>query len=561
MIYHIGVLHLWYTASYLLPTPALSHFLYISEDTMNHENSTADWSPEGLFLRLYKKIPAHILLTFVSALAFGLVTHLYMLTNKLPNHDDIGHLFGSDYGAASGRWLLPFVLRIHGSFSLPWLIGLLALVFLGLSACLTVSVLRIRRPLGCILTAALMVSFPSVAATFAYMFSADAYFFSLLLACLAGFLACKFRWGWVFAILPLTLSMGIYQSYFGVAAVLMVGALIFETLDGKLPLPRLFLRALGFVISLGVSMGLYLAISKLASRATGLVDYMGISGMGKLPLAQLPELLVRAYGEYFLFFLRNQSTAHAFFMKYLFVLAVLASLYLLVFILRQRKLKPLSILFFLLLLLAYPLAGGLIVLMAPETSAHLLMLYGLLYILLLPLALMEYAHPRAEKVGGFHRFALAASSWLVVLTLAASAYCYAVYSNEVYLKMQLSYEQTVAFSTRLLSAVEQTEGYVPDMPIVLVGTSEESAALAPELNRISMIGALNMNALINSYTNGLFLQRYLGISNEVFNNDTDIAQEFDDFYEVIEMPVYPAQGSIRIIDDYAVVRLGKLLSE
>lgn len=533
---------------------------------MKHKKSAAralasDWSPEGVFLRLYRKLPGHILLTFVSALAFGLVTHLYMLTNKLPNHDDIGHLFGSHYGAASGRWLLPFVLKLHGSFSLPWLIGLLALVFLGLAACLTVSVLRIRRPLGCILTAVLMVSFPSVAATFAYMFSADAYFLSLLLACLAGFLACKFRWGWVFAILPLTLSMGIYQSYFGVAAVLMVGALIFETLDGKLPLPRLILRALGFVISLGVSMGLYLTISKLASRATGLVDYMGISSMGKLPVAQLPALLFRTYEQYSVFFLQNQSTAHAFFMKYLFALTALATLYLVVSILRQRKLKPLSVLFLLLLFLAYPLAGGLIVLMAPETSAHLLMLYGLLYILLLPLALMEYAHPRTEKTGGFHRLALAASSWLVVLALSASAYCYAVYSNEAYLKMQLSYEQTVSFSTRLISAIEQTEGYSPGMPIVLVGTSEEHAAKAPELNQISMTGALNMNALINSYTNGLFFQRYLGISNEVFNYDTGIAQEFDDFYEVIEMPIYPTRGSIRVIDGYAVVRLGKLISE
>lgn len=521
----------------------------------------ADLNPEAVFLRLLKKIPRHIQLTFASAFVFGLLVHLYMLTNKLPNHDDIGHLFGSDYGAASGRWLLPFVLRIHGSFSLPWLIGLLALIFIGLSACLTVSVLRIRRPLGCILTAALMVSFPSVAATFAYMFSADAYFFSLLLACFAAFLACKLRWGWVFAILPLTLSMGIYQSYFGVAAVLMVGALIFETLDGKLPLHRLLLRALGFAASLGASMGLYLAISKLASRATGLVDYMGISSMGKLPIAQLPELLGRAYGEYFLFFFRNQSTAHAFFMKYLFVLFALATLYFIVSILRQRKLKPLSILFFLLLLLAYPLAGALIVLMAPETSAHLLMVYGLLYVLLLPLALMEYALPRGKKVGGLRGLALACSGWLVVLTLSASAYCYAVYSNEAYLKMQLSYEQMVSFSTRLISAVEQAEGYVPDMPIVLVGTSEENAAKAPELNQISMTGALDMNALINSYTNGLFFQRYLGISNEVFNYDSGIAQEFDDFYEVIEMPVYPARGSVRVIDGYAVVRLGKLISE
>ena len=87
-------------------------------------------TPYNCASRLWRRIPGYIRLTFASAVALGLVTHLYMFTNKLTNHDDIGHLFIADYGTASGRWLLPSILGLDGNFSMPWLIGLLSILCL-----------------------------------------------------------------------------------------------------------------------------------------------------------------------------------------------------------------------------------------------------------------------------------------------------------------------------------------------------------------------------------------------------------------------------------------------
>ena len=55
---------------------------------------------------VFSKIPSHLRTTFLTALGVGFFTHLYMLTNKLPNHDDISVLYGSGTTYASGRWLL-----------------------------------------------------------------------------------------------------------------------------------------------------------------------------------------------------------------------------------------------------------------------------------------------------------------------------------------------------------------------------------------------------------------------------------------------------------------------
>ena len=98
-------------------------------------------TPETCFDGLWCRIPKEIRLTFLACVVLGLMVHIYMFVNKLPNHDDIGHLFSAEYGTASGRWFLPTVLRLDGAFSTPWLIGMLSLLCLAGTACFTESVI------------------------------------------------------------------------------------------------------------------------------------------------------------------------------------------------------------------------------------------------------------------------------------------------------------------------------------------------------------------------------------------------------------------------------------
>ena len=211
-------------------------------------------SPNVAADRFWQKVPGQIRWTFVMAVVMGLVTHMYAFTNDLLNHDDIYHLLQCEYGAQSGRWFLPIVLGWDGSYSMPWLIGALSVFCLALTACFTVSLLRIQGRLGALITVTLLVAYPTVVATFSYMFTADAYFFGLFLASFAAYAAARMpRMGLPLGAVALILSLGIYQSYFPVAAVLMVGALLFDTLDGELSLGRLFLRGVKMVLPLGVA--------------------------------------------------------------------------------------------------------------------------------------------------------------------------------------------------------------------------------------------------------------------------------------------------------------------
>ncbi len=510
-------------------------------------------SPDECLERLSARVPGYIRLTFLSAVVLGLAAHLYMFVNKLPNHDDIGHLFSSNYGVASGRWLLPQVLRLDGAFSIPWMIGLLSVLCLAGTACLTVSLLRIRRPLGCVAAAALMVTFPTVTATFTYMFTADGYFLSLLLSAFGAYAAVRWRWGSLLGAAAITLSMGIYQSYLSTAAALMVGALLFETLDGDKTFRQLFLRGLRLLAVLAAAVAAYMVIVRITTRQVALVDYMGISEMGKISLKELPQLLLKSYGRYVTFFLQDTGGYHFRALKYAFVLTALCTAALGVLLLRERRLGPARTALAVALAIVYPLAGNLIYIMVPGGNIHTLMIYGLVYTLIVPVSLVSYMGADLGKLRSFQ----AAASWVILLTVMLTAYSYALTANTAYLKIDLSMRQCVAYSTRLLDKIESCDGYRQGMPVVLLGSGvkEEALSPTPQMDNVHMIGVFNLGDFRTSYTYGHFLRYYLGFTGEVYLGGSEEAKALEALPSVRSMPLYPEIGSVQVIDGMAAVKL------
>ncbi len=508
--------------------------------------------PDGFVRDLWHRTPAHIRTTFFSAAAVGLATHLYAFTNKFANHDDLYQLFRGGYGVFSGRWLLPTVLRMDGSFSIPWLIGLLGILFLSLGACLVVSLLRIRRPLGCLLAGALLVSFPSVTATLGYLFTSDAYFFGLLLAELGAWAALRRGWwGSALGAALICLSLGVYQSYLPVAAALMVGALLLETLDGG-EVRALLWKALRCAGTLALGLALYLLVVRLTTLETGLTDYEGISEMGKLPLARLPEMIHAAYRAYISFFLEDVYHYQFRFLKYLLLLTGAGSAVGFVWLLWQRRPGPGRTILALALAALYPLAGGLIYVMVPNGAVHTHMLYGLVFALLAPISLTEQITERPRLAGSALRA-------LALLSLAFAVYGYAVTANSFYLKLDMSLRECTAWSNRLIARIESCPGYEPGMDVVLVGSEQREAALypSPEMDVSQMMGMDDLADLRTAPSYDLFLRHYLAFAAPVHTGHTELAQSYAGQKTVQQMPLYPREGSVKVLDGALVVKLNE----
>lgn len=516
--------------------------------------------PSDALARLMGKLPDYVKGSFLSAVVLGIATHLYMFANKFPNHDDVSALFGDSHGVASGRWFLPTMLKLDGEWSAPWLIGMLSILCLAVTTCLVVSIFRIHRPAGYVTASALLVSFPTIAGTFSYMFTSSAYLFGLMLAALGAYLVVRHRKiGSLLAIGCLTLSMGIYQSYFPVAVSMMLWSVILEVFDGKKSFKQLVLDGLRLVGVLVASLALYFIIVKITTRNIGLVDYMGLSSMGKIPLSQLPTLIFKSYSQNFKFYLMNSHRWHFGFIKYFMALTGLASVLLLVIIFIKRKLGGAKTALGVVLALLYPMATNLIYIMVPGDFVHGLMIYGTVLLLIAPLALASYAAHSLNLLSDSKQLMTSLASWAIVISMVLTAYSYMIFDNNAYLKMQISYEQSFAYSNRLVSAIQSYEGYSYGTPIVLVGSMQFTEDLRPLKGEddLNLTGIQMLADMRTSYIYGIFLNRYLGFDEVIHLGDSDLATEMIKRKEVAEMPIYPAKGSIKLIDGYVVVKLAE----
>lgn len=147
---------------------------------------------------IYGKVSKAGKAAFISAMVCGFFAHGYMLANKISFHDDISGMFGYKSTLASDRWALEVIARLGKNLSVnvssAWYNGILSLLYLAISALLIVELFEIQEELQAVLVAAVLVVFPTVAATFAYMFTAAAYFLAVLLICIASFIQKKIRY-------------------------------------------------------------------------------------------------------------------------------------------------------------------------------------------------------------------------------------------------------------------------------------------------------------------------------------------------------------------------------
>ena len=107
---------------------------------------------------IYQKIPFHIKCCMLSGIISGIIIHAYMLTNKLPNWDDINNIGGYAVGSEFGRWFLKYVNPLDGIWSVPWLSGIFAIVLISAAACFVLSALGLKSITSAVLVPLMMLS-------------------------------------------------------------------------------------------------------------------------------------------------------------------------------------------------------------------------------------------------------------------------------------------------------------------------------------------------------------------------------------------------------------------
>ena len=153
---------------------------------------------------------------------------------------------------------------------MPWIYGIISLVFIAAAACLMLETLEIRSRALRVLLPAVIVSFPSLTGNFCFMFTAAPYAWSFFLTALAVYLICRGgAWRLCLSVVLLVLALGIYQAYISVAAALLVVLMIRDALGAERSVPEIIRFGVKALALLLLSVALYYGVTLLVFRLTG----------------------------------------------------------------------------------------------------------------------------------------------------------------------------------------------------------------------------------------------------------------------------------------------------
>lgn len=462
---------------------------------------------------------------------------MFVFTNKLLNLDELAGLFGKGETVSSGRWGLALTSFIFPDYSMPWINGLICILLLSVSICLIIGIFEIKKPILQVLLSGLIIAFPSQAVTFAYMFTCAPYALSALFAVWSVYLVTKGGKGrYIAAVVLLCLSVSIYQAYFTLSVSLCVVYFIMQTLRGR-EIKSIITDGLRCILSVILALAVYFVINKAVMHFAAVEYNSYATAAWNSDIKSILGGIRVAFTAFFGYFLKGHYhlAPTVFSMAVHTLLAVVIAVPVVTWFIKCRDNARKILL--LALIIVFPLSVNCIYIISSQR--HTLMLLSFTSVYVLAACLLEELD--------FKRLRGAA-----LVCMGLILVCNIFYSNRLYLKMKLEYEEAYGFYSSIVTRVKSAEGYDNDTMLIITGDANELVYHADEIDTSDIVGI--MEGLLNIYSRSDFLRYYIGYDyNPV---DWDAWGALDAMGEVEKMPVFPYDGSVKKFGDFMVVKLG-----
>jgi len=491
----------------------------------------------------------------MSFLFWCFFAHGMTLTNKYSFQDDI-YLFSSGTSYTSGRWFLGFLsaLRKHfmlGDISLPLFNGVTGLFYLLCTVLIVITLFDLKLTLSLIMLPGIMVVFPVITGMLGYNFTFPYYMLALLLSSASVLLMCNNNvLLYALAVILAACSVGTYQAFIPFTlSILTIQFIVYllhsETFSAKEIIFQIGKRitfCVGFIL-------LYALINRIVLSVldTTLSDYQSISSMQTTnPFAYMGRIKT-AYREYiYPIGLRSGKLNSMFYGSirrayYASVALILIATIICIYKHRKKGLLYLFTLSFSFFLL--PLAINFITVMCDLSTIHSLMVYSQCLVFILLLVMYEHF--------GFEKRRVYSVPLALLLLLVNVAYC--KYDNTCYLKAELAQQRTIEYFSTLVSRIKSTPGYDDEYPVLWINPEKiEDKSLTDiyPLVEIRTIPYSDASELVNTYSWNRFLSTWCAYNPSVL----DTSPTIENSAQVAQMPHYPDDGSIAIINNTLVVK-------
>ena len=357
-----------------------------------------------------------------------------------------------------------------------------------------------------------------------------------------------------FCLLLLALAMGIYQAYVTVAIGLALLAVLRETMEPSATFPKTLRLGLRFVALLAVGAVLYYAVLMVFLKVKGLelLSYLGMDAASSgYPIGQLPRLILSAYWQTAAFFFKPGS-ANAFATGWMAVLdlaalAVGAASFFARVGSKRLKGESWRLVGGLCMAALLPLGLNFMRVLSPYSDPTPLMKYSFVLVYGAVLMLADGAESARRLKRGWEYVPVV---WAVLLLL----FCVNT-DNLLYTAAAQSHRATESYATRMLSRIESCPGYERGMEIVVIGAPDESQLRTriPTFFQVDHYSVpLNTVTHLNKHLYYYF-NDWLNVPVDEPAEETMIAVSDSKAFQA--MPLYPADGSVQVVDGRVVVKV------
>lgn len=500
----------------------------------------------------------------LSTLICGFLAHGMVMFNEYAIGDNVTTMFGVGATITSGRWFLEILGRLicfifGGNFALPVLTGVISLIFLGISSYIVILILDLKRISSSILVSAVMIMFPTVVSMFIYNFTAQYYSFAVLLISVGVYIICnKRKWYSIFiGALIIACAIGIYQAFLGYAVGLLALAFIKQTENNQNNKSKTYLyNAIYLIAACFISIVFYFIFMKffLWYFNLQLSGYQGINTMG---FTGLDDFLLRLKHliSYFLipgnlgYGLENSMFPMRLHYMYYCLMAFSAIMFIWNIVIKIRDNQIVKSLFLIVGVIALPIAANLVFLMCSPASIHSLMLYGEVTLIIFAIWMLEIMQDNINIPKQI------ITPILIVMFMMPVYYCY--YDNIYYLKLDLTQDRAINYCNVLVSQIKSSPGYKDEYPVVYIEPSknkDKNIVDFDELKDINITPLYDTASVIKNVNLEAFLNMWCAYKPK--SVDDREHKKIERLSEVKEMPCYPDDGSIKVINDVVVVKFG-----
>ena len=508
--------------------------------------------PEQILKKFKKNILPQWKVCFTWALVVGLCAHLYKITNWLPNWDSLVFRYDPQNMISMGRWFLPVVCAPSSFYDLPFITGLMAIIFHALGAVCICKMFGVKKNITAALIGATTITFPTVTSVMMYNYVADGYALAFLFSCVAAMLITKDKPCYIGSLLLIALSAGIYQAYITVTIMLILLSLILDVLYKNTDPKELLLKCLKFLLTGVLGMALYYLVMTILLKLTGttLLEYQGFHGAASFKGIDIAAALYTIKESFISYFIDFSSGLNVFGVINCIVFVLAIILYLTDVI--KNKLSIAKFLMLCILVILLPVGASVLSFINSGIDYHNLMKMGFLVFYLFFILQYEKSNFKSTSLN-------TVKSWVILVGVALLVFNQIIIANVSYHKLNMAYEKSYGTLIRIADRIEQTKGAGECDSILVLGCLSESEAysvkLPPDMTGTTdgyilraddeMVGQSVLCSALNDYCG----KEYRFISGE---EKSDILKKID----TDSLNNWPAKNSISVIDNVIVIKLG-----